>query len=94
MTMMITVKLYGHPGNNAVVRMPDRQNPGVVMQADTLGALLDDARQLAIDVKACTASAPIADEAAALADRLQEIFTHLETEVTRAGEKLSVNRVT
>ncbi|HWG70121.1 MAG TPA: hypothetical protein VN692_11960 [Steroidobacteraceae bacterium] len=88
MSKTITVQLYGHPGNNAVVRMPDRQNPGVVIQADTLGALADDARRLANAVKASGASAMIADEAAALADRLQEIFARLEAEMTHAGEML------
>jgi hypothetical protein len=52
MSKKITVELYGHPGNNAVVRMPDRQNPGVVIKADTLGSLADDARVLANVIRA------------------------------------------
>jgi hypothetical protein len=88
MSKKITVELYGHPGNNAVVRMPDRQNPGVVIQADTLGSLADDARVLANVIRANGLSALVANDAAALADRLQEIFARVEEEMALAGERL------
>ena len=88
MSKMITVQLYGHPGNNAVVRMPDRKNPGVVIQADTLGALATDARALAKLAEVEKASELVVEEAAALADRLQEIFEGLAKEVAREGEHL------
>jgi len=37
----VSVELFGHPGNNAIVRMPGRAFPGVLVQGDTLASLRD-----------------------------------------------------
>src|SRR5579863_6250757 len=54
MIKTIDVQLYGNPGNNAVVKMPNRQNPGIVAQGDTLRQLATDARGLSNRLRAGT----------------------------------------
>lgn len=90
MIKMINVQLYGHGSNNAVIKMPSRQNPGVVVQADTLQALARDARELFERLQSSKDLAEAVDEAGALADRLEEMFAHLSTEVAAAGEQINV----
>ena len=47
----IEAELFTAPGNNAVVRMPGRKYPGVVIQGDSLSILRDDIARM---VEACT----------------------------------------
>jgi hypothetical protein len=90
MIKTIEVQLYGHPGNSAIVRMPDRQNPGIVIQADTLRVLAKDARELFDRLQSGRDFRDAADEAEALDQRLEEIFAHLRSEVAAAGEQIKV----
>jgi hypothetical protein len=88
MTKTIAVQLYGHPGNNAVVRMPDRENPGVVIQADTLWTLAKNARELSDRLRSGKRLPDAVDEAEALAERLEEMLARLRSEVAAAGEQI------
>ena len=47
----IEVELFSHPGNNAVVRMPGRLFPGVLIQGDSLSNLRHEVARV---VEACT----------------------------------------
>jgi hypothetical protein len=89
-TKSIAVRLYGHPGNNAIVKIPDRKNPGVVIQADTLHSLVTEARQIANNLHTRQDIGAIAEEADALASRLEEILEKLKGEVSEAGEQISI----
>lgn len=42
----ITVDVFSEATNAAVVRMPGRRFPGVVVQGDTLSTLVNDVREL------------------------------------------------
>jgi len=44
---MISIKaeLYGQGSSNAIVRMPGRQRPGVLVQGDSLAALVGSVQQ-------------------------------------------------
>lgn len=90
MRKTIEVSLYGAGGNNAVVRMPERRNAGVVVQADTLHALAADARRIAEELKVSAPGSELADEAEALAEQLEELFDTLKAELERAGEAPTV----
>jgi hypothetical protein len=47
----IEVELFSHPGNNAIVRMPERRFPGVLIQGDSLSNLRHEVARIA---EACT----------------------------------------
>lgn len=82
----ISVELYGRPGNNAVIQMPGRVNCAVAIQADTLMGLVEDATELASQLQLRQGQSDLAEEAAALAERLRDIYSAIEIELTRAGE--------
>jgi hypothetical protein len=86
MNKTITVQLYGTLGNNAVVRMPERRNAGVIVQADTLHSLATDAREIAERLKAAGANGDLLDDAEGLAEHLEELFNTLRRELERVGE--------
>lgn len=46
MESQINVTLYGAVQNNAVVKLPGRAYPGVVVQSDTLGELASRAKEV------------------------------------------------
>ena len=85
----IDVQLYGQAGNNAVVKMPNRQNPGIVVQADTLRQLAKDARELSDQLRAGTGLMEVTLEAEAFAERLEQMFEHLKAEVDAVGEQVN-----
>ena len=81
MVTTITVQLYGHGGNNAVVQLPDRKHVGVVIQLDTLQGLVDDARHLAAELIAAGLASRINDQAIGIAEQLESILLHLKSEI-------------
>ena len=90
MIKTIEVQLYGHPGNNAVVKMPNRQNPGIVVQADTLLQMARDARGLSEKLQVGSTRKIVASEANALAERLEQMFEHLKAQVNAIGEQITL----
>jgi hypothetical protein len=90
MISIIEVMLYGSQGNNAVVKLPGRKNAAVVLQADTLRSLVDQASEVVALIDADTCDERLRDEGHALLDRLNEIFDCLRYEVTQAGETLEI----
>ena len=86
MSKTITVRLYGASGNNAVIRMPERRNAGVVIQADTLHSLATDARNIAERLKTSSIDSNLSGDAQVLAENLEELFNTLKLELERAGE--------
>ncbi|WP_432171754.1 DUF6959 family protein [Streptomyces sp. 1222.5] len=46
----IQAELFTEPGNNAVVRLPPRHSPGVLIQGDSLSIIRDDVAEI---VEAC-----------------------------------------
>ena len=91
MTKSLNVMLYGEPTNNAVLKIPSRQNPGVLIQADTLANLVEQAGDLAaLIVKRVPDDDELRGEADALHEQLNEILEGLKLEVGRAGEQLAI----
>jgi len=69
----LTVYLYGEPGNNTVLRLPDRKYPGVLIQGDTLRNLLETSELVAKLARQQSASG-VADEAEGLFESLRDIY--------------------
>jgi hypothetical protein len=65
----IEVDLLTSPGNYAIVRMPGRRFPGVVVQGDSLSILAYDAEEIANALS--KSGLAIAEEASDLATRLR-----------------------
>lgn len=69
----ITVMLYGEATNNAVLKLPDRTYPGVLIQGDTLKNILEISEVVA-KLASRQANEELADEAEGLFEMLQEIY--------------------
>lgn len=82
---MVQVESYGDAGNNAVVKMPGRRFPGVVIQGDTLATLTRIARRVAQRIPQ-SGVGELLDEATDLADRLEDILARLSEAMDEAGE--------
>jgi len=69
----LTVLLYGEQTNNAVLKLPDRKYPGVLVQGDTLKNLLDTG-ELVASLARQQRNDDLADEAEGLAEMLRDIY--------------------
>lgn len=69
----IKVFIISNEGNNCIVKMPDRSEPGIVMQGDTLQQLVQDVEEIANLVKA-KKYLDLEDEITALSERLNDIL--------------------
>lgn len=79
----LTVLLYGEQTNNAVLKLPDRKYPGVLVQGDTLKNLLDTG-ELVASLARQQRNDDLADEAEGLAEMLRDIY---QAYVQELGEK-------
>lgn len=69
----LTVFLCGEPANNAVLRLPDRKYPGILIQGDTLKNLLDTSERVAKLARE-QGREELADEAEGLFESLSDIY--------------------
>lgn len=69
----VYVQLISDEGNNCVVRMPGRKEPGVVMQGDTLQQLAQDIDEILSLVEGRRFS-ELHDEVFALSERINEML--------------------
>jgi hypothetical protein len=81
------LEVYSHAENAAIVRMPERRFPGVVIQGDTLAGLNHLASEMldALRVLGDTASTEPAEE---LANRLAVYLQHYEQVLAEHGIEL------
>lgn len=77
-------ELLTTPRNFAVVQLPERASPGVVVQGDSLSALCEQAALVA----AQAAGSPAADEALDLSEQLDEILNWYISVLSRRGMTL------
>jgi hypothetical protein len=73
---LLTVECFTEQGNNAVIRMPKRKYPGVVIQGDSLKNLLDMAESL--QVLSANGSKELTDEADGLAGYIRDIYVQYQ----------------
>ncbi|WP_407353137.1 DUF6959 family protein [Luteimonas sp. R10] len=69
----ITVTLYGDASNNAVISMPGRRFPGVLVQGDTLKNLLDSS-EVVLKFAKQIGNEGLRDEAIFLYDSLSDMY--------------------
>lgn len=84
----IEVELYGRDGNAAVVRLPQRRFPGLLVQGDSLSILVEDAQRLAADIQA---GADVHDQATDLAQQLTELLAYYASTLAAHGMPLPYN---
>lgn len=76
----IEVEIFTDQGNNAVLRLPDRKFPGLLLQGDTLKNLTEAAERVA--ELSDGGGSELKEEAAELADSLRDLLRWYES-VTR-----------
>ena len=81
----ITVDVFSEATNAAVVRMPGRQFPGVVVQGDTLSTLVSDVRELCEQIEA---GGDVLEDARFLQERLEQLQSHYESVLASHGLSL------
>lgn len=81
----ITVSLYGENKNFAVIKLPDRKNPGTVFQADTLRGFLSDIEEVLAQLNAGEVDSAKTD-LQFVSEKLAGIYSMLEEEVSSVGE--------
>jgi hypothetical protein len=79
---LLTVECFTDQGNNAVIRLPNRKYPGVVVQGDSLKNLLDMAETLR--VLSANGGKELKEEADGLADHIRDIYEHYQLAVRGA----------
>jgi hypothetical protein len=87
MKRTIEVWLFGEAINNAVIQFPHRQNPGVVIQFDTLSQLVEDAEELRSMLSRRTKDEELQEEAEALSKNLREILDSAAQEFEKHKQK-------
>lgn len=85
---MADAKLLSPATNGAVVHLPGRAFPGVVIQGDTLHGFIAELRELASESRAYERQLLLAD----ILDRLEGLQTHYEAVLDREGMTLPYSR--
>ncbi|KAF1016810.1 MAG: hypothetical protein GAK31_00068 [Stenotrophomonas maltophilia] len=82
-----TLSVYGQLGNHAVVRIPGRRNPGLILQAETVAGFLAQLQETQASLR--SGRAQRADgELDMLIDMLQQWMALIESRLADAGEAL------
>ena len=79
----LSVLLYGEQTNNAVLKLPGRKYPGVLVQGDTLKNLLDTG-ELVASLASQQENNDLKDEAEGLVEMLRDIY---QAYVLELGDK-------
>ena len=81
------ISVYGHFGNHAVVRLPGRRYPGLILQADTVSGFIS---QLAGAQAALRAGKPQRADAELhlLIETLEHWYAQIEQRLAAAGEQM------
>ena len=81
----VEVELLTDGGNNAVVRMPERRFPGVVVQGDTLSSLWESARLALEAVRGERGRHDGVDELSSLVQHLDTLLIRYEKALDAHG---------
>lgn len=84
----ICVALYGEEENYAVIRLPDRSNPGVVVQADSLAGLIAQL-SIAIDGLERNDLDEVYAEMKGIRDNFEAAYKRMASELIRNGEEFA-----
>jgi hypothetical protein len=81
----VEVEVYGRDGNAAIVRLPARRFPGLLIQGDSLSLLARDARKLAIALRVSADLHEMADD---LARHLADLLAYYASSLAANGTPL------
>ena len=93
MQTTITFDLFSTPTNNAVLRMPGRAYPGVLVQGDTLAALVETAREIQSLMPVGARDSDLADRVCDIRKRLEGMLSWYEQSLSDAGLTLPYMKV-
>ena len=85
---MADAKLLSEPTNGAVVHLPGRAFPGVVIQGDTLDTLIAELREVSSEGSVAERDRLLAD----VIDRLEGLQVRYESVLEREGMALPYSR--
>lgn len=82
-----TLSVYGLLGNHAVVRIPGRRHPGLILQADTVAGFLAQLQETQSSLR-CGRAQRADAELDVMIDMLQQWMALIESRLADAGEAL------
>lgn len=82
-----TISLYGELGNHAVVRMPGRRQPGLIVQADTVAGFIGQLQQAQDSLRSGRVQRADGELELAIAV-LEEWYAAIGARLAEAGEAL------
>jgi len=84
----VAVDLLTAPGNNAVIRLPDRKYPGILIQGDSFYALFVELDDLAVAASSRSADPELVENAVAVRDNIGELLARYEQALALHGMTL------
>ena len=87
MKTQTTISLYGQLGNHAVVRLPGRRHPGLIVQSDTVAGFIAQLQAAQVSVRSGRTQRAEA-EMALLIEVLQDWYAQIEGRLADAGEAM------
>ena len=80
---LIEVRCYSDEGNNAVLQLPNRRSPGILIQEDSFKNLLEMART--VRNLSGVGSEALRDEAEGLVEYLEDIYAWFDLAISKSG---------
>ena len=87
----VMIELFTEQSNNAILRLPEREFPGVLVAGDTLSTLANSANEVA-QMAMGSSSSELAAEAAHLAERLSDMLERYEAALGANGIRLPYSK--
>ena len=89
--MSLQVELLSLPINYAVVQLPERNFPGVVIQGDTLNALVQQLERM-VGLLTANQTDELAAEIEDMREQLSDVVAHYESVCAKCGITLPYRR--
>ena len=83
---VINVELYTDQKNGAVLRLPERQFPGVLIQGDTLQSYITDLREIADECKQLQSGDSVCMQLETFVERLVDLQERYEKAIETPAE--------
>ena len=77
----VSVDLYTDQGNGAVLKLPNRQYPGVLIQGDTLQTYITDLCEILDECKKLHGSSDVCEDLADFINRLVDLRSRYENAI-------------
>ncbi|MCC3595806.1 MULTISPECIES: hypothetical protein [unclassified Microcoleus] len=81
------IKIFSYLPNSAIVQLPERIFPGIILQGDSLSILFDQAKEIYLRAKQLP-DEDIQYEALMMAEVMQEYLSHYEEALKEHGLEL------